>query len=78
MNDLVASSSPRALLVFTQRWLASVGGVLPLGPSVLAVGEVAVGISSREASAISASSGYSPGMMCPLAWRSLSVCGVEV
>ena len=53
MDDLVASSYPRALLAFSQRWFASAGGVPPLGPGVLAVGEVAVGISSREASAIS-------------------------
>ena len=35
----------------------TLGGAPPLGPGVSAVGEVAVGISSREASAISASSG---------------------
>ena len=34
----------------------SVGGVLPLGPGVSAMGEGTVGISSRKASAISASS----------------------
>ena len=57
MDDLVASSSPRALLASSRRWSASAGGALPLGPGVLAVGEVAAGISSREASTISASSG---------------------
>ena len=57
MDDLVASISPRALLVSSQRWPVSLGGVPPLGPSVLAVGEGAAGISSREASPISASSG---------------------
>ena len=57
MDGLVASSSPRALLAFSWRWLVSVGGVAPLGPGVSTVGEVTVGISSREASAISVSSG---------------------
>ena len=57
MDDLVASSSPRALLASFQRWSASLVGVLLLGPNVLGMGEGAVGISSREASPISASSG---------------------
>ena len=57
MDDLVASSSPRALLAFSQRWFASAGGVPLLGPGVSAMGEMVVGTSSREASAISASSG---------------------
>ena len=57
IDDLVASSSPRALLAFSQRRLASVGGVPWLGPGVMAMGEMAVGISCREASIISASSG---------------------
>ena len=56
-DDLVASSPPRTLLASSQRWPASVGGTLPLGPGVSAVGERPVGISSRKASAISASSG---------------------
>ena len=38
VDDLVASSLPRAFLAFSQRWLASVGGVLQLGPGVLAYG----------------------------------------
>ena len=57
MDDLVASSSPRALLASSQRWLASAGEVSLLGPGVSDVGEGVVGISSREASPISASSG---------------------
>ena len=57
MDDLVASSSPRALLASSQRWPASLGGAPLLGPGVLVVGEGAAGISSREASPISASSG---------------------
>ena len=56
MDDVVTSSSPRALLAFSQRWLASAGGVPLLGPGASAMGEMAVGISSREVSAISASS----------------------
>ena len=54
MEDLVASSSPRPLLASFQRW--AVGGVPPLGPGVLAIGEETAGISSREAASISASS----------------------
>ena len=57
IDDLVASSPPRALLASSQRWFASAGRALLLGPGVSAVGEGAVGISSREASAILASSG---------------------
>ena len=56
IDDLVASSSSRALLAFSQRWLASAGGVPLLDPGVLAMGEMVVGTSSREASAISTSS----------------------
>ena len=57
MDDLVTSISPRALLAFSQRWFASVGEVPLLGLGASAMGEMIVGISSREASAISASSG---------------------
>ena len=57
MDDLVASSPPRVLLASSQRWLASSVGAPPLGPGVSAVGKEAAGISSREASPISASSG---------------------
>ena len=54
MEDLIDSSSPKALLALSWRWAASEEGVPPLGPAVLAVGEEAVGISSREVSSISA------------------------
>ena len=57
VDDLMASSSLRALLAFSQSWLVSVGGVPQLGSGVLAMGEMVVEISSREDSAISASSG---------------------
>ena len=57
MDNLVASSSPRAWLASSQRWPVSARGVLPLGHGALAVGEMAVGISSREASPILVSSG---------------------
>ena len=53
MDDLVASSLPRALLASSQRWPTSVVGVPALGPGVSAVGEEAAGISFREASPIS-------------------------
>ena len=61
MDDLVASSSSRALLAFSQRWIASVGWVLLLGPGVSAMGEMVVRTFSREASTISASSGVLTG-----------------
>ena len=57
MDDLVASSPPIALLASSQRWPVSMGGAPLLGPGISAVGEGAMGISSREASAITASSG---------------------
>ena len=57
MVDLVANSFPRALLASSQRWPASMGGALPLGPGVSAVGQGEVGISPRKASPLSASSG---------------------
>ena len=57
MEDLIDSSSLKALLASSQRWAASEGGAPPLGPGVSDLGEEAVGISYREASSISASSG---------------------
>ena len=57
MDDLVASSSSRALLAFSQSWPTSVGGVTLLDPGVAAMGEMVVGTSSREVSAISMSFG---------------------
>ena len=65
MDDLVASSSPRALLTFFQRWLVSLVEVLLLGPTVLGTGEGAVRIYSRVALCISASSGV-------LTWEDMS------
>ena len=56
MDDVVASSSPRALLASFWRCEASSTGVLQLGPGVLAMGKGAAGISSREATPMSASS----------------------
>ena len=52
MDDLVASSSSRALLGFYQIWPMSVGGVMLLDPGVTAMGEMVVGTSSRLASTI--------------------------
>ena len=77
MKDLIASRSLRALLASSQRWVTSGGGVSLLGSGVSAVGE-GVGISSREASSISALSGHSPGMMCPLAWENLPLWCAKV
>ena len=56
MDDLIASSPPRALLASSQRWPASGGGALWLHLGVSAVGEGAAANSSREASTISESS----------------------
>ena len=53
----MASSSPKAMLAFSQRLLVSAGGVMLLDPGVTAMREMTVGTSSRDASAISASSG---------------------
>ena len=78
MNDLVASSSSRALLAFSQSWLASAGGVLLLDPGVMAMGEMVVGTSLERLLPSQCHPGHSPGMRCPPAWRDLSACGVEV
>ena len=56
MDDLVASISSQALLAFSRSWPMAAGGVLLLDPGVMAMGEMEVGTSSREASAISTSS----------------------
>ena len=56
MDTLVASSSSRALLEFSQSSAMSVGGVMLLDVVVMAMGEVVVGTHSRDASAILASS----------------------
>ena len=78
MDNLVASSPPRALLVSSQRWSVSVGGALLLGPGDLPVGEGAVGISSRRLLPSQHHPGCLPGMMCQLAQMDLPVCGPEV
>ena len=56
MDDLVASSSSKALLAFSQSRPTSAGGVMLLDLGVMAMGEMVVGTSPREASAISTSS----------------------
>ena len=56
MDDLVASSSTRALLAFSQSWPTSVGGVMLLDHGATAMGEMVVGTSPNEASAILTSS----------------------
>ena len=57
MDDLVANSSSRALLAFSQSWPTSAGGVMLLDLGVTAMGEMVVGTSPNESSAISMSSG---------------------
>ena len=56
MDDLVASSSSRALLAFSWSWPMFAGGVMLLDLGVTAMGEMVVGISPNEASAILTSS----------------------
>ena len=56
MDDLVASSTSRALLAFYQSSATSVGGVMLLDLVVMAMGEMMVGTPSRDASAILTSS----------------------
>ena len=56
MDDLVTSSSSRALLAFSWSSATSVGGVMFLDLVVMAMGEMVVGTPSRDASAISTSS----------------------
>ena len=54
MDALVVNSSLRALLAFSQSFIVSAGGVMLLDLEVAAMGEMLVGIPSRDASAISA------------------------
>ena len=56
MDALVASSSSRALFAFSQSSATSAGGVMLLDLVVTAMGEMVVGIPSRDASTIAASS----------------------
>ena len=56
MDDLVARSSSRPLLAFSQSSGTSVGWVTLLHLGVAAMGEMVVGTSSRDVSAISTSS----------------------
>ena len=56
MDDLVASSSSRALLAFSQSSAASVGGVMLLDLVHAAMGEMVVGTPCRDASTIPTSS----------------------
>ena len=56
MDALVASSSSRALLAFSQSSAISAGGVMLLDLVVTAMGEMVVGTPSRDASTILASS----------------------
>ena len=52
MDALVVSSSLRALLAYSQRSVASAGGVMLLDLEVTAMGEMLVEIPSRDASSI--------------------------
>ena len=56
MDDLVANSYSKALLGFSWSWPTTVGGVTLLDLRATAVGEMVVGTSPNEASAISTSS----------------------
>ena len=56
MDDLVASSSSRALLAFSWSSATSAGGVMLLDLVVTAMGEMVAGTPSRDASTISRSS----------------------
>ena len=53
MDALVVSSSSRDLLVFLQSSMGSTGGVMLLGLEAMVMGEMLVGIPSRDASVIS-------------------------
>ena len=53
MDDLVANSSSRALLAFSQSWPMSAGSMTFLNLGNTAMGEMVVGTSPNEASAIS-------------------------
>ena len=54
MDALVVNSSSRALLAFSQSSIVSAGGVMLPDLEVVAMGEMLVGIPSRDAYAISA------------------------
>ena len=56
MHASVASSSSRALLAFSQSLAMSAGGVMLLDLVVMAMGEMVVGTSSRDATSISTTS----------------------
>ena len=56
MDDLVANSSSKALLAFSQSWPMSAGRVMLLDLGATAMGEMVVGTSPNEASTILASS----------------------
>ena len=78
MDDLVASSSSRALLAFSQSWHASAGGVMLLDLGITAMGEMVGGVPLERLLPSGHHLGCSPGMRCPPAWRDLSACGMEV
>ena len=78
MDDLIASSPPRALLASSQRWSASVGGVLLQGPGVWLWERGWQGFPPGRPLPSQHHLGCSPGMMCPLAQKDLPVCGMEV
>ena len=56
MDDLVANSSSKALLAFSQSWPMSAGRVMLLNLKATVIGEMVVGTFPNEASAISTSS----------------------
>ena len=78
MDDLVASSSSRALLAFSQSSATSVGGVMLLDLVVAAMGEMVVGTPLEMPLPSQHHLGCSPGMRCPLVWGVPLACEVEV
>ena len=78
MDDLVANSSSKALLAYSQSWTASVGRVMLLDLGATAMGEMVVGTSPNKASTISMLSWMLTEMRCPPAWGGPSTCEVEL
>ena len=78
MDTLVANSSSRALLEFSQSSATSAGGVMLLDLVVTAMGEMVVGTPSRDASAILASSKVLTWHEVPPAEGVPLACEVEV
>ena len=68
MDDLVASSSSRAMLAFSQSWPTSADGVMLLDLGAAAMGKMVVGLLLMRLLPSRCHPGHSLGMRCPLAW----------